>query len=247
MIKRLISIAFVLLTPLFGTLPAAYGDTRGSVAADTLRAGSGRQWLPPFTAVEVTAGIDLRFVRIADSETPKIDYDTKGSYTTKFRAEVRDGVLRISERRDSRRSDRTSVTVYYTDLRRLSLQEASVTFSGPLETSLLDLSLGGSAQLKCTLSVSDLVMDLSGTNTVATLDGTVRYLRVYASGGRVGASALTVMSAEVNATGSSRVVLHVTDRLEAKTSTGGVVTYKGDPEVLRTDEKFMGGSIARTE
>ena len=47
--------------------------------------------------------------------------------------------------------------------------------------------------------------------------------------------------------GSSRVVLQVTDRLEAKTSTGGVVTYKGNPAVVRTDEKFMGGSIAHEE
>ena len=55
------------------------------------------------------------------------------------------------------------------------------------------------------------------------------------------------MSAVANATGSSRIVLQVTDRLEAKTSTGGVVTYKGNPAVVRTDEKFMGGSIAHEE
>ena len=72
-------------------------------------------------------------------------------------------------------------------------------------------------------------------------------MRVYASGGRVGAAELETMSAEANATGSSRVVLQVTDRLEAKTSTGGVVTYKGNPAVVRADEKFMGGSIAHEE
>ena len=114
-------------------------------------------------------------------------------------------------------------------------------------TMLVDLEKADFSELKATLDVADLSLELTGSNTVATLTGKARYMRVYASGGRVGAAELETMSAEANATGSSRVVLQVTDRLEAKTSTGGVVTYKGNPAVVRTDEKFMGGSIAHEE
>lgn len=49
----------------------------------------------------------------------------------------------------------------------------------------------------------------------------------------------------MNVTSSGSATLWVTDRFEAKTSTGGRIAYKGEPAVLRVSEKFMGGSIAR--
>ena len=258
--KRLIFSAFVLAALAAGspaalhaadntpaTLRPEAGATTLVQAADSLLAGSGSQWLPVFSAIEIMAPADVLLVQVPDTEAPKIVYDTKGATTTRFRAEVRDGVLRISERRDSRRSERTSVTVYYNTLQRLSVQEASVSFDAPFRATLFDLKLGSSAQLKAELDVADLSLELSGGNTVATLGGKARYMRVYASGGRVGAADLEAMSVEANATGSSRVVLQVTDRLEAKTSTGGVVTYKGNPAIVRADEKFMGGSIAHEQ
>lgn len=251
--KRLIFAAFVLAALAAGSPvalraadnnPATFCPAAGAAElmqpADSLLAGSGSQWLPVFTAVEIAAPADVLLVQVPDTEAPKIVYDTKGSTTTRFRAEVRDGVLRISERRDSRRAERTAVTVYYNTLQKLTVQEASVSFDAPFRATLFDLVLGSSAQFKATLDVADLSLELTGSNTVATLTGKARYMRVYASGGRVGA-------AEANATGSSRVVLQVTDRLEARTSTGGVVTYKGNPAVVRTNEKFMGGSIAHEE
>ena len=250
--KRLIFAAFVLAALAAGSPAAVHaadnnpatsrpaaGATELMQPADSLLAGSGSQWLPVFTAVEIAAPADVLLVQVPDTEAPKIVYDTKGSTTTKFRAEVRDGVLRISERRDLRRAERTAVTVYYNTLQKLTVQEASVSFDAPFRATLFDLVLGSSAQLKATLDVADLSLELTGSNTVATLTGKARYMRVYASGGRVGAAELETMSAEANATG--------TDRLEAKTSTGGVVTYKGNPAVVRTDEKFMGGSIAHEE
>lgn len=54
-------------------------------------------------AVEVSAPLDVKFSAGSRHRTPKIVYDTKGSYTTKFRAEVKDKVLRITERSDARR------------------------------------------------------------------------------------------------------------------------------------------------
>ena len=84
---------------------AAAALCRAQQPAET---GERREWLTSFTAVEVSAPLDVKFVQVPDTEAPKIVYDTKGSYTTKFRAEVKDKVLRITERSDARRPDRTS-------------------------------------------------------------------------------------------------------------------------------------------
>ena len=150
----------------------------------------------------------------------------------------------VTERRDARRPERTTVTVCYNTLERISVSDAAATFEGRFSATLLDLTVGGAAKLTADLDVKDLRMELSGHSSAA-LSGAVRYLTLFVSTGAVEAPELETMSAQVNVTSSGSATLWVTDRFEAKTSTGGRIAYKGEPAVLRVSEKFMGGSIAR--
>lgn len=111
------------------------------------------EWLTTFEAVAVDADLDIKFVKVPDTEAPKIVYDTKGSYTSKFRAEVKDKTLRISERPDSRRPDRTEVTVYYNTLQSVSLSGAAAVFEGTVDAVQLDLTLGRKASLTAAFDV----------------------------------------------------------------------------------------------
>lgn len=120
------------------------------------------EWLTTFEAVAVDADLDIKFVKVPDTEAPKIVYDTKGSYTSKFRAEVKDKTLRISEKYDSRRPDRTQVTVYYNTLQSVSLSGAAAVFEGTVDAVLLDLTLGRKASLTAAFDVKDLRMELTG-------------------------------------------------------------------------------------
>ena len=210
---------------------AAAALCRAQQPAET---GERREWLTSFTAVEVSAPLDVKFVQVPDTEAPKIVYDTKGSYTTKFRAEVKDKVLRITERSDARRPDRTSVTVYYNSL------------DSTLVATVRDLTVGGMAQVTARMDVKDLKMELTGKST-ATLTGAVRYLSLFVSTGKLEAAGLEVMAAEANVTSSGVAALWVTDRFQGKTSTGGKITYKGAPPIVRSGAKFMGGDITRVE
>ena len=205
------------------------------------------EWLPSFTAVEIAAAADVQFVRIADSEAPKIVYDTKGSYTTKFRFEVKNHVLQISERVDARRPERTSVTVYYNTFDRLTVDDAAVTFREPVTGKTLDLTVGTRASVTATLDVKDLNMELSGRNSSVNLDGTARYMTLYVANGKVEASGLEVMSARVNVTAGGAASIHVTERLEATTTTNGTLNYKSEPYILRGAAGFMGGDIRQSK
>ena len=204
------------------------------------------EWLTTFEAVAVDADLDIKFVKVPDTEAPKIVYDTKGSYTSKFRAEVKDKVLRITERSDARRPDRTSVTVYYNSLERVAIADAVATFDSTLVATVLDLTVGGMAQVTARMDVKDLKMELTGKST-ATLTGAVRYLSLFVSTGKLEAAGLEVMAAEANVTSSGVAALWVTDRFQGKTSTGGKITYKGAPPIVRSGAKFMGGDITRVE
>ena len=224
-------------------LLTVFGALQAQTPAD---GGAQREWLTSFTAVEVTAPLDIRFIRVPDSEAPKIIYDTKGSYTTRFRFEVRDKVLRIMERPDSRRPERTQVEVYYNSLERIAIADAVATFEEPLSATLLDLVVGGTARVTVPLDVKDLRMELTG-KSAATLSGDVRYLSLYVSNGTFLGLDLEVMSAQVNVTGAGEASLWVTDRFEGKTSTGGKIFYKGSPTVVRRDLKFMGGDVTHLD
>lgn len=204
------------------------------------------EWLPAFTRVEASGAFDVVFERVPDSEAPKIVYDTKGSYTTKFRAEVKDRVLHIRERIDSRRPERTQVRVCYNTLSSFALTDAKASLADTLCQSLLDVALSGGASLEGTLEVQDLDMSVSDKAS-ALLGGSARYLTLQASGGQVNAAELETMSARVSAQSNAEVRVWVTDRLEARTSTGAVLRYRGEPAIVRTALKFMGGEIKPLE
>lgn len=212
----------------------------------SIEEGGQRDWLTSFTAVEVAAPLDIRFVRVPDTEAPKIIYDTKGSTSTRFRFEVRDRVLTITERPDSRRTERTQVTVCYNTLERIAVADAVAKFDSTLRATVLDLTIGGEARVEAQLAVKDLNLNQTGRSR-ATLSGEARYLTLYLSTGSLDARALETMSTEANVTSSGTATLWVTDRFEGKTSTGGKITYRGTPTVVRGGTKFMGGDITRVE
>lgn len=244
--KIVLSIA--LLTALCGTAQAQITTTKTTAPVTSLQptAGERSEWLTSFTSAIVAGPFDITFVRVAESQAPKIVYDTKGSYTTRFKAEVKDKVLRITERADSRRPERTSVTVYYNELQSVSVSDATARFEGTISQPMFDLTVGGTASVIAALTVKDLVMDLSGRSS-STLSGNVTYLTLMVSTGKVDASKLDVTSAEVNATNSGSASLWINDRFEGKTSTGGKITYKGKPAVVRGSLKFMGGDITHLD
>lgn len=212
----------------------------------SIEEGGQRDWLTSFTAVEVAAPLDIRFVQVPDTEAPKIIYDTKGSTSTRFRFEVRDRVLTITERPDSRRTERTQVTVCYNTLERIAVADVVAKFDSTLRATVLDLTIGGEARVEAQLAVKDLNLNQTGRSR-ATLSGEARYLTLYLSTGSLDARALETMSAEANVTSSGTATLWVTDRFEGKTSTGGKITYRGTPTVVRGGTKFMGGDITRVE
>lgn len=213
-------------------------------AQTTTSDGPQREWLTSFTAVEIAAPIDVRFIRVPDDQAPKIIYDTKGAYTTRFRFEVRDRVLTITERPDARRTERTEVAVYYNSLERIAIADARATFDSTLVATTLDLTVGGLARVEADLDVKDLKLELTGKSHTS-LSGEARYVSLYLSSGTLEAGQLEVMSAEANVIGSGSASLWVTDRFEGSTSTGGKIAYRGNPTVIRGGEKFMGGDITR--
>lgn len=202
--------------------------------------------LPLFSAVVIDGAVDITFIQVPTTEVPSIVYDTKGSYTTKFQAEVRDNTLFIREKVDTRRPERTTVTVRYNTLLSVNITDAVVKFAQKLASPMLDLTVGARSSLVANVEVTDLDMSLSGESS-ATLSGSVRYLTLAASTGRVDLLGMECISAQINAQSKADVRLNVFERLVAKVTTGATIHYKGNPSIVRTAAKFFAGDIKHLE
>ena len=91
---------------------------RGELAPEIAAAsGEKMEWLPSFNGVIVEGLFRIRFERVPMDQAPKIIFNTKGVYDSRFTAEVnKNKMLVISERIGARERSETEVTVYYNNL-----------------------------------------------------------------------------------------------------------------------------------
>ena len=99
-----------------------------------------KEYLAPFTTLDVDAPIRLTLVKIKEHEAPYIIYDTKGVEDSKFTFEVKNKKFKVRERYDSNRKSVTDVTIGFTSLTDISISRADVTVEGVLTSQLLDIS-----------------------------------------------------------------------------------------------------------
>lgn len=202
------------------------------------------EWLPEFSAVYVSAAIDIRFIQVAESEAPRIVYDTKGVADTKFKAFVnKQGELNITERilRDTR--SQTTVEVYFHHLSSIEVSDACAEFEGTLKQTMLKVDVAGGAKFTADMDVTDLEVVLSGKATRAKLTGQARYVEIEASSGRLDASALEAMSVEVTASYGAGVAVRAGERLKSSATTSATISYRGAPTVIKGRSSVLGGTV----
>ncbi len=208
--------------------------------------GGTSEWLTEFTEVSLSGPFAITFEQVPETEAPRIVYDTKGSYTSKFKAEVKNGVLTITEKAEARRTTTTEVKVCFHSIRKIRVSGAAASFPGPFKAAMLDISVGGGAAVDGAFDVTDLVMDVSGRSR-AILTGDVRYFTLKVSTAKVDASQMKAMSVRADASNGAEVSVDASERLEAKTSTNARISFRGDPAVLRGSAGFTGGEVIKID
>jgi hypothetical protein len=205
--------------------------------------GPVKQWTSSFNSLDVDAPIKLTIVPIAIDEAPYIIYDTKGVVTSKFTVEVdREGVLKIRERYDPKRVGATEVKLFYNTLDDIKLSRADAVFEGTLKASIVDIVLSNGAQLIANIDVKDIKIRISGECRVE-LTGHTLYQDADVATAKYNAIDLESVSTIVRAEHNAEVKVDATERLEAKSTTGGKIFYKSTPDILRTEKSLFGVDI----
>ena len=205
-----------------------------------------KEFISSFTAIEVDAPIKLTLIKIESYEAPYIIYDTKGVFTSKFSAEVdkKSSTLKISERNDPKRTSITEVKVFFNSLTDIHISKADTTVEGTINSQLLDIHISNDANFIADIDVLDIMLSVSGKSRVV-LTGATRYQTADISTAEYDGARLTSVSTTVESSHSATARVYATERLSAKTSTGGKVLYRSEPVILRTEITLFGGEILR--
>ena len=207
--------------------------------------GPVKEYLSSFNSIEVNAPIKLKLTKIDKVEAPYIVYDTKGVYTSKFAYEVikkDNGILKIEERNDPKRESVTEVEVYFNELSDISISKADVTVEGTLSSTLLDLYISNDSHFTADVDTLDIYVSASGKCCIV-LTGEARYQTVDISTADYNAAKLTTVSTVATSSHNAIVKVSASERLEAKTSTGGKILYNTEPVILRSAITLFGGDI----
>lgn len=230
------------LLSIFALLCATNLMAQESVATNL---GPVKESLPSFTSIDINAPIKLKLIKIDKAETPYIIYDTKGVYTSKFTYEVQkkdNGVLKIDERSDPKRESVTEVEVYFNELTDLSISKADTTVEGTLTSQLLDIYISNDSHFVADIDTLDVCVYASGKCSII-LTGEARYQTVDISTAEYNAAKLKTVSTVASSSHNAVVKVNATERLEAKTSTGGKILYATEPVILRSAITLFGGEI----
>lgn len=209
--------------------------------------GPRSEWLGSFSGIRVNGVMQVHIIKNAAEEGPRIKYDTKGEASPKFRAAVdKNGILRIEEPADAKRTTVTEVTVWCNDIASLSVTGADLTCENLISCQMFDLEISGGANVKATFDVQDLAVEATGRSR-AVIDGSARYFRLNISTAKFDGSGLSTVSSIVSASHASEVQVSASERLEAETATAAMIIYDGNPAIIRTRTSLFGGEIVPLE
>ena len=200
-------------------------------------------WLVSFNTVKIDGPMNVVFKKVDTAEELRITYDTKGNITSKFKFEIdKKGVLVVSEKSDPKRTSVTDITIYYNSLREVKLAHAKAEFEDTITSEIFDLAVSGGAMASLDIKTLDTAVECTGVSRL-TIGGTTKYLTMRVSTAKVDGSKLSTVSSTIEVSHSAEVRLVVSERLEATTSTGAKLLYKGYPTILRDHNAIFGGEI----
>lgn len=157
---------------------------------------------------------------------------------------VKEGKLKISHKQNEKMwSERTIVEVTYKELRSIYASAGSeVVHEATMEVSNLDLDFDSGAFARLTIDAQSVEANV-GEGAVLRLNGTSRVFEAAATtGGVLKAMDFKAQTVYIRANTGAQATVHAVEKIEAKASLGGMISYFGDPEYVMSSET-MGGSI----
>jgi hypothetical protein len=192
-----------------------------------------------FPGIRVSSGIDV-YLTQGDKESIRVEAD--GNLHEYIITEVRNGILHVYSEANIRDAESKKAYVTMKDIYSITTTSAGdVVGETPIKAERLDLSASSAGNINLEIEAVEVEVDISSSGDI-TLRGEADFLDAnLSSAGDLNASELQVREAEVSASSAGDADVNVTERINARASSAGDISYRGNPKFVNLHSSSAGG------
>jgi hypothetical protein len=192
-----------------------------------------------FTGVKVSSGID---VILKQGDNISITVEADENLHEYIMTEVKDGVLNVWSDANIRRAEREIVYVTAKEINSVSTTSAGdVTCETPIRADKIELSASSAGDIKMEVFAKEIEVDISSSGDI-TLKGEADSMEAdLSSAGDLNAYDLKVREADISASSAGDANVNVTEKITARASSAGDITYMGNPKNIDAHSSSAGG------
>lgn len=193
-----------------------------------------------FDGVKASAGIN---VYLFQGDEEKVVVEADDNLLECIKTEVKGSTLHCYIDCNVHFSSKMNVYVNYKKLNKLDASSgADIYGETPIKTGTIDIGVSSGADIKVEVDANDIYCDVS-SGSDATIKGNGSHFRGRASSGAdIKAGDLKVATCEASASSAGNIKITVTESIDANASSGGDITYYGDPQKEIINES-SGGDV----
>lgn len=198
-----------------------------------------------FAAVSISGDINAELIK---ASAPRVEIKMIKGQETDLVTEVSSGELKVKIKNNSwgRNGAKADVKIYYVDIQELKASAGSnVSSREIIKASNLDVDASSGASIKFALEGTKIKVNGSSGSSI-TISGSCDTAKLRSSSGcRINTSACTIKNVEADASSGSHIDVWVTETIDADSSSGGMVKYKGEPKNKKLSANMSGGVISK--
>jgi len=192
-----------------------------------------------FSELRVSSGIDV-YLKQGDNVSVTVEADE--NLHEYILTEVRGGTLNVYTDVNIRDAERKRVYVTMKDINSLSTSRAGVLIGQtPVKVNRLELSASSAGDIKLELYTKELDINISSSGDM-TLTGEADILDAdLSSAGDLNAYELRVREADISVSSAGDANINVTEKITARASSAGDISYTGNPKYVDAHSSSAGG------
>jgi hypothetical protein len=192
-----------------------------------------------FDELRVSTGIDV-YLKQGDKESLAVEADE--NLHEYILTEVRDGVLHVYTDVNIREAKMKRVYVTMKEVTSLKTSSAGdIVGETPVKGNSIELDASSAGNIKLEVYAKKLEVDISSSGDV-TLSGEAETLKAdLSSAGDLEAFNLQVKEADISASSAGDARINVSEKINARASSAGDITYRGNPRYVDASSSSAGG------
>jgi uncharacterized protein YxeA/post-segregation antitoxin (ccd killing protein) len=191
-----------------------------------------------FKGVRVSSGIDV-YLRQGDKESITVEADE--NLHEYILTEIKGDILHVYSEVNIREAERERVYVTMKDITSLRTSSAGdIVGEAPIKCTDLELDVSSAGDIKLEVTAKSINIDISSAGDI-TLSGEAETLKAdLSSAGNLEATNLKTKEADISASSAGDARINVSDKLIARSSSAGDISYYGDPKYVDAHSSSAG-------